>query len=77
MWKYAAILKPDKGNDLARFDKLEHLFIDKKKFKQIDKDPTITQLSTLQKYLRSLFKRGESTEEQYEKLDYTKPLQCY
>ena len=35
------------------------------KFKQIDRDPTLTQLSTLQKYLRTLYNRGELTEEQF------------
>ena len=55
-------------NNVDYYQSLEHLFIDKKKFKQIDKDPTMTQLSTLQNYLRSLFKRGELTEEQYKNL---------
>ena len=68
--KDVAISKPDKGNGAVLrnngdyYQSLEHLFTDKKKFKQIDKDPTITQLSTLQNYLRSLFKQGELTKEQ-------------
>ena len=68
--KDVAISKPDKGNGAVLrnnadyYRSLEHLFTDKKKFKQIDKDPTITQLSTLQNYLRSLFKQGELTKEQ-------------
>ena len=72
--KDVAILKSDKGNGVVLinnvdyYQSLEHLFIDKKKFKEIGKDPTMTQLSTLQNYLRSLFKRGELTEEQYKKL---------
>ena len=74
MRKDVAILKPDQGNGVVLtnnvdyFQSLEHLFLDKKKFKQVDKDPIMTQLSTLQNYLRSLFKRGELTEEQYKKL---------
>ena len=72
--KDVAILKPDKGNDVVLinnidyYQSLEHLFIDKKKFKQIEKDPTMAQLSTLQNYLRSLLKQGELTEEQYKNL---------
>ena len=95
--KDVAILKPDKGNgvvlinNIDYYQSLEHLFIDKKKFKQIEKDPTMAQLSTLQNYLRSLLKQGELTEEQYQnyvikmqELDVptryqksTKLLQCY
>ena len=69
-----AILEPDKRkgiiliNNVDNYQSLEHLFIDKKKFKEINEDPTMTQLSTLQNYLRSLFKRDEVTEEQYKKL---------
>ena len=69
-----ATLKPDKGNGVVLinnvdyYQSLEDLFIDKKKFKQIDKDPTMTQLSTLQSYLRSLLKRGELTEKQHKNL---------
>ena len=46
-----AILKPDKGNgaglinNVDYYQSLEHLLIGKKKFKEIDKDPTMTQLS--------------------------------
>ena len=69
--KDVAILKPDKRNGVLlinNFDYyqlLEHLFTDIKKFKQIDRDSTLTQLSTLQKYLRTLYNRGELTEEQF------------
>ena len=51
LWKDVAILKPDKGNgaglinNVDYYQSLEHLLIDKKKFKEIDKDPTMTQLS--------------------------------
>ena len=74
MWKDVAVLKPDRRNSVTlinnidNYQSLEHLFNNKKKFKQIHKDPTMTQLSTLQIYSRLLFKQGELTEEQYEKL---------
>ena len=69
--KDVVILEPDKGNcvvlinSVDYYQSLEHLFIDIKKFKQIDKNPTLTQLSTLQKYLRTFYNRGELTEEQF------------
>ena len=50
MRKDVAVLKPENGNGVVLMNNvdyyqlLEHLFIDKKKFKQIDKDPTMTQL---------------------------------
>ena len=53
--KDVAILKPDKGNGVVLinnvdyYQSLQHLFIDIKKFKQVDRDPTLTQLSTFQK----------------------------
>ena len=74
MWKDVAVLNPDRRNSVTlinnidNYQSLEHLFNNKKKFKQIHKDPTMTQLSTLQNYSRLLFKQGELTEEQYEKL---------
>ena len=74
MWKNVAVLNPDRRNSVTlinnidNYQSLEHLFNNKKKFKQIHKDPTMTQLSTLQNYSRLLFKQGELTEEQYEKL---------
>ena len=80
--KDVAILKPDKGNGVVLinnvdyYQSLEHLFIDKKKFKEIYKDPTMTELSTLQNYLKSLFKRGELTEEQYKKTTTSKCKSC-
>ena len=68
------IVKAHKGNGVVfiynvdYYQTLEQLFIDKKKFKQINKDLTMTQLSTFQNYLRSLFKRGELAEQQYKNL---------
>ena len=69
-----AILKPNKGNgfvlinNVDYYQSLEHFFINKKKFKQTDKDPTMAQILTLQNYLRSLFKRGELKEHQHKNL---------
>ena len=46
-----AILQPNKINDVLLINNvdyylsLEDLFIDKKKFKQTDRDPTLTQLN--------------------------------
>ena len=74
MQKDAAVLKPDKRNgvilinNVGNDQSLRHLFNNKKKFKQIHKDPTMKQLSTLQIYSRLLFKQGELTEEQNQKL---------
>ena len=72
--KDVAILKLGKENGVVLinnvdyYQSLEHLFTGQTKFKQIEKDTTMTQLSTLQNYLKSLFKRGELTEEQYKNL---------
>ena len=74
LWKDVEIVKAHKGNGVVfiynvdYYQTLEQLFIDKKKFKQINKDLTMTQLSTFQSYLRSLFKRGELAEQQYKNL---------
>ena len=51
-------------NNVDYYQSLEHLFIGQTKLKQIEKDTTTTQLSTLQNCLKSLFKQGELTEEQ-------------
>ena len=40
------------------------LFSDKSKFKVVNEDPTLRNLSTVQNYLNNLFSRGEITEEQ-------------
>ena len=58
--KTLVILKPDKGNGIVLLNKedytnsMESLFRDKTKFKQLDSDPTISQLSSLQSSLRKL-----------------------
>ena len=72
--KNLAILTPDKGNGvvlISSFDSyqlLESIFSDKSKLRLIDKDRTLTQLSLLQKYFRTLFNRGEIHEDQVKKL---------
>jgi len=52
------------------FSSLEKLFADKTKFKRLQKDPTLTRLSTLRNYINTLLKRGETNEEQMKE---TKP----
>ena len=65
----AATLNPNKKNGVRhKFIAVIRAFFDKSKFKQIVKDPTMTQLSTLQTCLRSLFKFVELTDKQYKKL---------
>ena len=62
------ILKPDKGNGVVLMNKADYhdamnqLFSDKKKFKIIKNDPTLTRLKTVQNYLNNLCKRNEITE---------------
>ena len=43
---------------------LEKLFSAKSKFKQLNVDPTLTRLTTLQTYLNTLYERGEIIEDQ-------------
>ena len=65
------IMKPDKGNGIVLSNKenytnsMENLFSDKTKFKQLDSDPTITRLSSLQSYLRKLKNNNEITEAEF------------
>ena len=68
------LLKPDKGNGIVLikttdyYSSLEKLFSDKSKFKQISEDPTPTRLSTLQRYLKQLNKRGELDDNTFKKI---------
>ena len=61
------ILKPDKGNGvvLMQIDDYKlcktNLFSDTSKFMKINNDATLTQLTTLQNYLRKLLNRSEIT----------------
>ena len=65
------IMKPDKGNGIVLLNKedytnsMENLFTNKTKFKQLDSDPTITRLSSLESYLRKLKNINEITETQF------------
>ena len=63
--KYVAILKPDKGNGIVLIDikDYEHcvttLFSDRTKFRKVEKDPTPSRLTSLQRYLKTLVTRKE------------------
>ena len=65
------IMKPDKGNGIVLLNKedytnsMENLFTNETKFKQLDSDPTITRLSSLESYLRKLKNINEITETQF------------
>ena len=71
--KYA-ILKPDKGSGvvLVKIDDykncMNELFADQSKFCKIDKDHTLTQITTLQNYLRTIHNRHEITDVEYRTL---------
>ena len=41
------------------------LFSDSSKFKKLDKDPSLTQLASLQNYLREIHKRNEIDDSTY------------
>ena len=65
-----AILKPDKGRGMVLLSKdtynntVERIFKDKTKFKLLNHDPTLTNLKTIQSYLKTMLKRGEITEDE-------------
>ena len=62
------ILKADKGQGVVSLTKeeyvnsIQHIFSDKRKFKIVKDDPTINNLTTVQKYIDTLAKRGEITD---------------
>ena len=59
-------MTPDKGNSIILFANLmENVFTNKTKFKQLDSDPRITQLSSLQSYLHTLKNNNEITEAEF------------
>ena len=64
----SVILKPDKGQGIVLVhhgdyvNSMQRIFDDASEFKKIEKDPTITRLTTVQNYLKSLCKKGEITE---------------
>ena len=69
--KTLVIMKPDKANGIVLLNKddytrsMEHLFSDKNKFKQLDSDPRLTRLISLQSYERKLKNNNEITEAEY------------
>ena len=71
--KYA-ILRPDKGNGIVLITKDDYkscmtdLFSDTTKFKKVTQDTTLTQLTTLQNYLRTIYNRDEITQVEYESM---------
>ena len=64
-------MKPEKGNSIVLLNKedytnsMENLFTNKTVFKQLDSDPTIIRLSSLQSYLRKLKNNNEITVAQF------------
>jgi hypothetical protein len=67
-----AILKPDKGSGVVLIKKTDYktcmtgLFSDTSKFKFVTSDTTLTQLTTLQNYLRKIYNRNEITKDEYD-----------
>jgi hypothetical protein len=82
--KYA-ILKPDKGSGVVLLKKEDYmngmteLFADPYKFRKLDKNDTLTQLTTLQSYLRKIHNRGEINDDEYNSIrpQSTKPAQAH
>ena len=68
------ILKPDKGEGaviVSRVDyetSMQELFSNRKRFRIIKEDLTATRLSSVQRYLRNLQKRGEINEATYQSI---------
>ena len=68
------MLKPDKGNGIVLlnandyYNGVEKLFQDKLKFKQILEDPTTSRLTSAQRYLKKLNKRGKLANDMYDKI---------
>ena len=69
-----AILKPEKGNGIFCLDNqdyvnsVEQLFKDHTKFKILEKDHRITQMTTLQNYLQNLCNRGEISKAEFNQM---------
>jgi hypothetical protein len=55
------------------------LFADKTKFKKLKSDPTLTQLTTLQNYLRTIYNRREITSDAFSEVkpQSTKPARAH
>ena len=58
---------------------MTRLFADQTKFKKLKSDPILTQLSTLQNYLRTIYNRGEISTEVYSEVQpqSTKPARAH
>ena len=63
--KELVILKQDKGNGAVLLRTFENVFSDPSKFKQIYSDITTIRLTSLQRHLNNLNKRGELTDAVY------------
>ena len=72
--KELVILKPGEVNSIVLlnindyYNGVEKIFQDKLKFKQILEDPAPSRLSSVQRYLKKLNKRGELTNDMYDKI---------
>ena len=83
--KDVAILKPDKENGVVLIDihdyrkSLSELFEDRSKFSKLNCDPTFTRLRTLRKYLKTIHKRNEIDEAQYNTMrpKHAKPARAH
>jgi hypothetical protein len=83
--KRYAILKPDKGNGVVLIKLTDYqtsmtaLFSDPKKFKELHIDPSLTQLSSLQNYLRTIHNRNEIDDETYKNIrpQSTRPARAH
>ena len=72
--KQLVILKTDKGNDIVLlnnndyYNGVEKLLQDKQKFKQTLEEPTPFHLTSVQRYPKKLNKKGELTNDMYDKI---------
>ena len=79
------ILKPDKGEGVVIVSRVDYetsmqkLFSDRKRFRIIKEDLTPTRLSSVQRYLQNLQKRGEIDEATYQSVrpQSAKPARAY
>ena len=67
-------MKPDKGNGVVLININDYilcmtdLFSDKTKFSKVKVDSTLTQLNSLQNYLRTILNRGEISNSEYDNM---------
>ena len=68
--KRAVILKPDKGQGVVLLKKedyvnsMDQIFSDKKKFKLVENDNTISRIENIKRYLNTMLNRGEISEQE-------------